>query len=155
MGNPFGNAVICMLNDMKSPPWFAYRLMMGAVGNHMAAIEFCKKGIRPYQSGMYFIIPIPGMPGGFRDMLQDVSPEKNIDNLHSLTDAQYGLFPFYKMLQGLQLYDIQFRIDIFGAMVFLAEKCRRNISAAGQQEAMEIGKATGIHRDGKRYPHFL
>lgn len=101
MGNPFGNAVFCMLYDMQFPSGIVDGLMMGAVGNHVKPIEFGKNGIGLYGGGMYFIISIPGMGRGLRDMLPDVSSEKNIDDLHSFTDAQYRPFLFYEKFQSL------------------------------------------------------
>ena len=69
MGNTFRDAIIGALYDMQFPPKLADGLMVGAVGNHLTAIEPGEKRAGLYRSGMDFVMPIPGMPGGFRNML--------------------------------------------------------------------------------------
>ncbi len=145
VGDAFDDAVVSGLDDPEFPPGSVYGLMVGAVGDHTFPIELSKKRVFPHGGGMQLISIFPRVFGGFFDMLGNRSSEINVDDLHSLAYAENRFPGFIKDIQRLQLYDIQFNIDISGTMVFLAEKGRGNIPAAGEQEGVHIGKLSGIH----------
>ena len=62
----------------------------------------------------------------------------NVNDLHSLTDAEYGFVPFDEEIQSLELNDIQFGINLPGTVVLLSEKGRGNVSAAGEQQSIAV-----------------
>ena len=94
---------------------------------------------------MEFVTVVPGMAGRFRDMLEDGAAQADVDDLHPLADAKDRALPFEKKLQGLELRDIQFDVDIPGALVFLSEESRGNIAAPRQQQAVERRQALNVH----------
>ncbi len=112
-------------------------LMVGGIDQCAAAIELIKEVIAVKRAVIDIVCLVfagPFMAVGGIDMLFDGSPKMYIDDLKALADAQHGLFLFYKEGERLELQDIQFRINLAGAMVCLAEECGGDITAAGKEQ---------------------
>lgn len=109
--------------------------MMGAVDGQAASIEHMQKGIMN-DGGIMELVPVLILVEcGFFHVLDDGSAKKNIDNLHTLADTKYRLMIAQSLLHGFKLDDIQFCVYVSGAVIFLPEKSRRNVAAAGQEHA--------------------
>ena len=80
-------------------------------------------------------VPVCGV-----DVLRDVAAEVHIDDLKALADTEHGLFFRYKKREGLKLQNVQFGIDVEGAVVVLAEEGGRDVAAARQEQ---MGGSTG------------
>lgn len=145
MDDSFDNAVIGGLDDPKFPPGPVDGLMMGAVGDHGFSIEFSKKRIFPHGGGVQLVAVFPCVSGRFFDVLGNRSSKIDVDDLHSFANSKNRFFRFVKDIQRLKLDDIQFDVDISGAVVFLPEKCRSDIPAAGKQEGIHIGELSKVH----------
>lgn len=71
----------------------------------------------------------------FLHVLDDGAAEKNIDNLHALADAEYRFTASQCLFHGFKLNNIQLCVYVFGTVIFLPEKSRRNVAAARQKHA--------------------
>ncbi len=67
-----------------------------------------------------------------------------VDDLHSLADTEDGAAPFGEQVKSLKLEDIQLGIDLSRAVILLAEKGRRDVSAAGQQQSAAVRALFGV-----------
>ena len=77
------------------------------------------------------VFSIPLMGSRIFNMLTNRTAKMNVDDLHALTDTEYGFVPLDEKIKGLKLNDIQFCINLPGTMIVLSEKGRGNVSAAG------------------------
>ena len=100
---------------------------------------------------MYLVCAACGVGSSqrMRQILDKGSPQGNIDYLHALTDAKNGFLHFIKGRKQSQLLAVQGDIRRIAASVFLGKESRMDISASGQQEAVEAGE--GILRLWKPY----
>lgn len=119
--------------------------MVGTVCKGTGTIEGSKEGIRLYAGGMQFVAIVPCVAAGFFDMLDDSASKAYVDDLHTFTDAENRAFPRKEKFQCLKLEDIQLHVDVFGALVFLPEKCGGDIAAARQEKPVKPCQSSGIH----------
>lgn len=121
----------------KPFPQMVHRLVMGGIDQCTVAVELIKK-VAAVQGAVIDIVQLipadPFMMVGGLDVLYDITAEMHIDDLKALADSQHRLFLCYKEGEGLELQDIQLRIDSVGAVIRLAEKGGRDITAAGKDE---------------------
>lgn len=82
------------------------------------------------------------IPAG-REILNDVSAEEYIDELHPFTDAKDRSFGLHKSVQKCELGIIQPGIDFPGAEVWLPEAGGMDIPASGEQKLIEDGQVAG------------
>ena len=92
MGNGLYNAIIGLLDDLKSRCRMIDSLMMSAVGGKFGAVEFCQPAAGHRGSHMHFIFRIPLVTIRLRQVLDQISAEVYIQNLVSFADTQNG-FP--------------------------------------------------------------
>lgn len=124
-----------VLGEQKSLTETAETLVVGTVDNQRAAIESMQKGIMD-NGGIVKLVPVLILvERSLLHVLDDGAAEKNIDNLHALADTEYRLTAAQCLFHGFKLNDIQLCVYIFGAVIFLPEKSRRNVAAARQKHA--------------------
>ncbi len=136
-----------------------YRLMVGGVYFGAAAVELVKE-IAPSEITVKNIVklvaPDPFVGFGGIDMLRDVAAEMDVDELEPFADAENGLFLCRETGKDLKLQDIQFCVDVAGAVVGLTEKGGCDVAAAGEQKVCGIVRLGGIHADkaGNAHPSY-
>ena len=111
------------LNDIV--PGAAYRsqtfsqtvhtLMVGGVDLRACTVQLIEEIGAVESAVIDVVLLVPAGPfmkiSGF-DVLCDRSAQMYVDQLKPFTYAQYGLFLFHKKAECLQLYDVQFCIDV-------------------------------------------
>lgn len=141
VGEGFDRTVGSLTNGEKSFSEFIDSLMMGGIDESTASIQLIKE-IRAATSDMVYIMElvfsVPLMGCCVFNMLTNGTAKMNINDLHSFTDAEYGSVPFDEEIQSLKLEDIQFGINLPGAVLLLSEKGRSNVPAAGKQQSAAV-----------------
>ncbi len=89
----------------------AQSLMMGAVYYHDFPVQVMQEAAGQIVYFMVLIRVQIAVTVGTGQILDDAAAQPYIDDLHSLADAQNGDAALYAVFQGLQLQDIQFRVD--------------------------------------------
>lgn len=102
-----GNAAACKVHT----------LMVGAVHRKMSAVDFPEKGILQGKGIMNLIITIILVDGIGRKMLVDIPTKENIDELHSLANAQHRLLSTNKGFQNGKLEPVKGRVYDTGTAV--------------------------------------
>ncbi len=82
-------------------------------------------------------------------ILQNGSAKRHVDQLHAFADAEDGLVLPDAELQRLKLENIQFCVNMIGAIIFFSEESGRDISAAGQKESGTAADIFGRQRGDK------
>ncbi len=153
------HSVRSALDDRKILSGLRYALMMSTVDGEAFSIEgmekasfLCAGKMDPVMAGSSFML----LPGG--KILTDPAPEKNVDELHALTDAEDRKTVFQRNLQKAQLKAVQQGINGTGALILLMKKGRINVASARKDQGIEgrkskavcghaaSGKAVGIRR---------
>ena len=86
------------------------------------------------------------MEGGGGDMLRDRAAQMYVDELHPFADPQHGLLLLQKKGERLDLQNIQFGVDLAGAVVLLPEKGGRDVAAAGQDQMRRLIRFLDVQR---------
>ena len=152
MDQSFCNPVRRRLNGEKSSAGNAAALMMGAVDQAGPSVELVKDGAWSVEGRMDLIMTDVFMAEAGGKLLDDRSAEVDVDDLQTSADAQHRLSGRDKGVQKRKLRFVQRRVHIFGAMVFLSEPFRADISAAGQQKPGIAMQAVGMERYIKGNP---
>ncbi len=129
----YGRGVLCKKESLSEA---ADALMVRAVYRQGAAVNLIQESAGDNGGVVRLVAILILVAFILFHMLYDGSAEKYIYNLHPLTDAENRFFVAQGLFQGLELNNIQFGINVSGAIVFLPEKCRCDIPAAGQDKAV-------------------
>lgn len=121
---------------------FVQPLVMSAVDQHGIPVQALQTAAGVIDRQVILILPLIAVYMGSGQILNNAAAKAHIDDLHSLTDAENGQTVLDPVFQGLELQDIQLRVDGAGAMVPLSEKCRGDIAAAGKKQPLAGGQIT-------------
>lgn len=162
MDQPFDYVIRRTADGNQSISRAVYGLMVGGVYFGAVSVELIKE-IAPAQiavkNRVELIAADPFMGAGGVDVLCDVAAEMNIDELKPFADAEHGLFLFDKAGEKLELQDVELGIHISGTVIRLAEKGRRNIAAAGEEQmggmVCRFRKQKGMIWDAQFFQHLL
>lgn len=156
---PFDHIIPGAADRDKPLSGAVYRLMVGGVYLDACSVELVKE-ITPAEIAVKNIVKLvasdPSVGLGGIDMLRDVAAEVDVDELEPFADAEHGLFLRRETGKDLKLQDIQFCVDVAGAVVGLTEKGGRDVAAAGEQKVCGIVRLDGIHADkaGNAHPSY-
>lgn len=159
MDKPLDHVIPGAADRDQSSACAVYRLMVGGVYFVAVSVELVKE-IAPSEIAVKNIVklvaPDPSVGFGGVDMLRDVTAEMDVDELEPFADAENGLFLCRETGKDLKLQDIQFCVDVAGAVVGLTEKGRRDVAAAGEQKMCGVVRPSGIHADraGNAHPFY-
>lgn len=128
-------------------PRAVYGLVVGGVYRSAVSIELIKEIQTVYITmidAVHLIFTDPFVPVCGVDVLRDVAAEIHIDELKALADTEHGLFFRRKKGERLKLQNIQFRVDVEGAVIALPEKSGCDIAAARQEQMGGVLGSFGI-----------
>ena len=91
---------------------------------------------------MVLVCSLIAVHAGGGQILNDAAAQSHIDDLHSFTDAENGNAVLDSVFQSLKLQDIQFGVDIAGAVIPLAEECGGDVAPAGKKKPLTGGQVT-------------
>ncbi len=143
----FNRAVGSLTNGEKPFSEGIDSLMMGGVDESAASVQLIKEICAAASDVIYIVelvFSIPLMGSRIFNMLTNRTAKMNVDDLHALTDTEYGFVPLDEKIKGLKLNDIQFCINLPGTMIVLSEKGRGNVSAAGKQQSVAVCTLFGV-----------
>ena len=87
-------------------------LVVGAVYLKAVSVNAVQICVRQDDGFVEFITVFVAVDVRLLHMLDDGSPEKYIDNLHALADAEHRFPISHGLFQSLNLYDVKLRVDI-------------------------------------------
>lgn len=118
-------------------PRAVYCLMVGGIYRSAVSIELIKEIQTVYITmidAVHLIPADPFVPVCGVNVLRDVTAEIHIDDLEALADTEHGLFLRSKTGERLKLQNVQFGVDVAGAVIVLSEEGWRDIAAARQEK---------------------
>ena len=125
-----------ILHHMQSLSRFADGLVVRAVDSCIGATQMIQPGIFFYDGGMILITVIIFVKICGGKILYDGAAQSHIDDLHTLTDAKYGLFASDTQVKGLELQDVQLCINVVGGTVSLSEEGGSDVSSSGEDQGI-------------------
>ena len=117
--------------------------MVGAVYHGCFPVQRIKTGILFDFRGMVLVTILIAVDRGIGHILQNRSAEGNINDLHAFADAKNREMKPQTDINGLELQDIQFRVNIAGTHVALSEKGGRDIASPGQYQPIAFRQDAG------------
>ena len=147
MGDGLHHMIRCTLYHAQLFAGQADALMVGAVDNKIRPVESIQKTARGGVDPVGLILPVILMIPGSGKILNDCAAEENIDDLHSLTDAQNRFPGTDEEGEDRKLLPVQNAVNIPAALIGFSEKRRIDVAASGKQERVTAGGLFGVQTD--------
>lgn len=142
----FRHAVCRLLNDAQIFSYDSDALMMGAVNREAFSVEGTENASPVRLGKVNLVFSVIFVLSGSGKVLDNVSAEKNIDQLHALADAENGQSFLQKGSEEAKLNPVQHGLNGTGPLVFLMKKRGINIFSArkNQSAVMLCGGKAGM-----------
>lgn len=125
-----------VLYDGDSGAGSADGLVVGTVYRCPVSAEGIQPASRDCDDSMVLVAVSVFVQSRRREILYDCAAEADIDDLHTLADAENGKPAADTQLKRLQLQDVKLRVNGAGAVVAFSEKGGSNVASAGQDQCV-------------------